>query len=79
MMEGKLEVSVLREGPNRILQSRNPEGYFWHPAPEYFQSRVSPRFCFKISDPEIQTRLIPYPEKPLRDPLKRRSCYRGVP
>ena len=55
--------------PNRVLQSRNPEGYFCHPTREYFQSRVSPRFCFKISDPEIQTRLIPYPEKPLGDPL----------
>ena len=36
-------------------QSRNPEGYFWHPTSQaYFQSRDSPRFYFQIPNPELQ-------------------------
>ena len=35
----------------------------------YFQSRISPGFCFKIPNPEIQIREIPDPEKPIEDPL----------
>ena len=51
--------------PDRALQSRNPdlqthgshnpEGYFWHPISRtYFQTRISPRFCFKIPSPDLQ-------------------------
>ena len=48
-----------------FVQSRNPEGYFWRPTSrEYFQSRISPRFCFQILNPEIQIREIPNPVKP---------------
>ena len=51
------------------MQSRNPEGYFWHPTSRvYFQSRISPRFCFQIPNPELQIREIPDPEKPIGDP-----------
>ena len=35
----------------------------------YFQSRISPGFCFKIPNPEIQIREIPDPEQPIEDPL----------
>ena len=49
------------------VQSRNPEGYFWHPAYRaYFQSWFWPRFCFKIPNPELQTREISDPENLLR-------------
>ena len=37
--------------------------------PRYFQSRISPGFCFKIPNPEIQITEIPDPEKPIEDPL----------
>ena len=51
-------------------QSRNPEGYFWHPASRaYFQSTISPRFRLKIPNPEPQIREIPHPEKLIGDPL----------
>ena len=34
-------------------QSRNPEGYFWHPTSRaYFQSRNPPWFCCKIANGE---------------------------
>ena len=50
--------------PNLI--SRNPVilmFFFWDPATRaYFQSRTSPSFCFKIPNPELRTREIPYPE-----------------
>ena len=42
-------------------------GYFWHPAYRaYFQSWFWPRFCFKIPNPELQTREISDPENLLR-------------
>ena len=45
--------------------SSNPNGYFWHLISRiYFQSRISPRFCFKITNPELQVRKIPDPKKP---------------
>ena len=51
-------------------RSRNPEGYLWHPASRaYFQSRISPRFRFKIPNPEPQIKEIPHPEKLIGDPL----------
>ena len=63
--------------PNGVLQShnpylqthgsRNPKVYFWHPISRtraYFQSRISPRFCFKILNPELQWRENQDPEKP---------------
>ena len=57
-----------------FVQSRNPEGYFWHPTSRvYFQSRISPRFCFQIPNPELQIREIPDPEKPIGDPRYRTS------
>ena len=61
--------------PTQIFgQSRNPEGYFWHPTSRaYFQSRISPRFPFKIPNPEPQIRQIPHPEKLIGDPLIRLS------
>ena len=53
-----------------VGQSRNPEGYFWHPTSRaYFQSRISPRFRLKIPNPESQIREIPHPEKLIGDPL----------
>ena len=65
----KCEISGSPISPRNIdLQthgSRNPEGYFWHLiSREYFQSRISPRFCFNIPNPELQVRKIPDPEKP---------------
>ena len=58
--------------PN-FVQSRNPDGYFWHPTSRaYFQSRKSPQLCFKISNPgELQIREIPGPEKTIKDPRGR--------
>ena len=53
---------------NRVIpthvfaQSRNPDGYYLHPRSRaYFQSRISPPFCFNI--PESWQ--IPDPEKPI--------------
>ena len=38
-----------------FVQSRNPEGYFWHPTSQaYFQSRDSPRFYFQIPNPDFK-------------------------
>ena len=38
-----------------FVQSRNPEGHFWHPTSQaHFQSRDSPRFYFQIPNPELQ-------------------------
>ena len=52
-----------------FVQSRNPQGYFWHSASQaYFKPRNSPRFCFQIPNPELQIREIPDPEKPIVDP-----------
>ena len=53
--------------------SRNPNSYFRHPASrEYFQSRILPPFCFKIpTNPGLQTRQIPNPQKPVGDPLEK--------
>ena len=57
-----------------FVQSHNPEGYFWHlTSRAYFQSRISPRFCFQIPNPEVQIREIPDPEKPVGDPQFRIS------
>ena len=52
--------------PNRVLQSRNPEGYFWHPFPKHaFNPESGPDFALKsrIPNPELQIREIPDPEK----------------
>ena len=63
-----------------FVQSRNPEGYFWHPISRvYFQSRISPRFCFQVPNPELQIREIPHPEKPIGDPQFSINCYFQVP
>ena len=52
-----------------FVQYRNSEGYFWHPTSRvYFQSRISPRFCFQIPNPELQIKEIPDPQKPIGDP-----------
>ena len=52
-----------------FVQSRNPEGYFWHPTSQpYFKSRNSPRFCFQIPNPELQVKEISDPEKLVGDP-----------
>ena len=50
--------------PTQIFgQSRNPEGYFWHPTSRaYFQSRISHRFPFKIPNPKPQIREIRIPK-----------------
>ena len=51
-----------------FVQSRNPEGYFWHPTSQaYFQSRNTPRFCFQIPNPEVYIREFPGAEKPIED------------
>ena len=34
----------------------------------HFPSRMSPLFCFKITNPGLQKRQIPYPHKPIGDP-----------
>ena len=50
--------------PNRVLQSRNLEPNFAQSRiPAFFQSRISPSFCFKIPNPELQIREIPHPGK----------------
>ena len=56
--------------PSRVLQSSNPDGYFWHPTfCAFFQSRISSRFCYKIRNPEFQKRKIVEREKPnIREP-----------
>ena len=48
--------------PTQIFpQFRNPDGYFWHFTSRVFlQSPISPPFCLKIPNPEVQ---IPYPKK----------------
>ena len=49
--------------------SRNPDGYFRHPASRaYFQSRISP---ILLQDPDtgLQIRQIPHPENPTGDRL----------
>ena len=52
----------------RTHGSSNPEVYFWYPISRaYFQSRILPQFCFKIPSPELQTREIQDPEKPVGD------------
>ena len=52
-----------------ITKSRNPDGYFQHPASrELDQSRISPQFCLKIPNPELQIMEIPDPEKTVGDP-----------
>ena len=64
--------------PNRVIQSRNlepnfpqsrnPDSYFRNPvSPHLFQSRISPSFCFKIPNLELQIREIPHPGKPISD------------
>jgi len=41
--------------PSRVLQSSNPDGYFWLPTScAFFQSGISSRFCYKIPNPESQ-------------------------
>ena len=53
-----------------FVQSRNPEGYFWHPTSlAYFQSQISSQFSFQIPNPELRIQEIPSPEKPIYDPL----------
>ena len=45
-----------------FAQSRNPNGYFWHPTSRaYPQSQISPWFCFKILTLELKIRGIPDP------------------
>ena len=63
--------------PTQIFgQSRNPEGYFWHPTSRaYFQSRISPRFRFKIPNPEPQIREILHPEKLIGDPQLKATTF----
>lgn len=58
--------------PTQILaQSRDPNGYCRHPAsPERDQSRISPPFCLRIPNPELQITEIPDPEKPVGDPQR---------
>ena len=47
-------VSQSRDPDQDFEQSRNPEGYFWHPTSRaYFQSRIPPWFCCKIPNPEL--------------------------
>ena len=55
----------------KFAQSRNPEGYFWLPTfRAYFQSRISPRFCFNIPNPERKGNFrIPLNILGNRDPL----------
>ena len=53
-----------------VLSTHNPDGYFWHPTLRvHFQSPILPSFCFYILNPELQTKEIPDPEKPIGDPL----------
>ena len=53
-----------------FVQSHDPKGHFWHPTSlSKFQSRISPRFGFKIPNPELQIGKIPGTEKPIGDPL----------
>ena len=53
-----------------FLQSRDPEGYFWHPTSRaYFQSQISLWFYFKVPNPELQMREITHLAKPIEDPL----------
>ena len=64
-----------------VILKGSPKGFFnpviprvfWQPTPSSVPRipsiRISPWFCFKIPNPELQIRVIPYPEKPLGDPL----------
>ena len=41
--------------PNRVLQSRNPEGYFWHPFPKHaFNPESGPDFALKSRIPSFK-------------------------
>ena len=77
----------MSQGPNEILQSRNPDpkfvqsrnlkGYIWHPTSRaYFQYRNSPQFCFQIPNPELQITENPGPEKPIWVPHVAVSPFR---
>ena len=51
-----------------LVQSSNPKSYFWRSTSRaYFQSGMSSQLCFKISNPKLQMREIPYPEKRIKD------------
>ena len=76
--------SVIGYGPDELLlllpssrtkffpQSRNPDGYFGHPASRaYFQSRIPPSFCLRIPNPGR-------PEKTYRGPSYKKGCLEGV-
>jgi len=60
-----------------FVQGRNPEGCFWHPTSrENLQSRISPRFCYRIANLKPEIREIQDPEKPTDDPQAScRSCW----
>ena len=50
-----------------FVQSHNPEGFFGSHFPSMPTISNPPRF--NIPSPELQIREIPYPEKPVEDPL----------
>ena len=60
-----------------FVQARTPEGCFWQPTSRAnFQSRISPRLCFRIPNPQPEIREIQDPEKPIDDPQAScRSCW----
>ena len=51
---------------SRPKTSRNPDGYVPYPASNaYYQSRISPPFCFSFPNIGLQIRQIPHLEKPI--------------
>ena len=57
--------------PNRVFQSRNPEGYFGTSPPAHtFSLETLPNFGVKsrMANHELQIREISYPGKPTGDP-----------
>lgn len=75
LMRGHIKNWTMRV-QNRV-KYRHPDSKFrsipfcrglFSPSRAYFRSRMSPLFCFKITNPGLQKRQIPYPHKPIGDP-----------
>ena len=65
-MGGSLSMIGIFDPVSRPKTSRNPDGYVRYPACNaYYQSRISPPFCFNFPNTGLQIRQIPQLEKPI--------------
>ena len=57
--------------PNRVLQSRDPDGYFWHPTScAYFSIPNLARILLQNPQSQASIKGILDTEKPIRNPLR---------